>query len=141
PRDPGHFSAVEPTQEGRHQSVKHAFIKSALHTICYASAAALSRSRYPHYAHHRAIRPLPQARLWFRGTVRRLVHTLRDRELGQRLERHELPPYFFVPLQVHLDSQLSHSRYASVNEFIREVVETFAAHAPPDHALLLKLHP
>jgi capsule polysaccharide modification protein KpsS len=61
--------------------------------------------------------------------------------LGQRLERHELPPYFFVPLQVHLDSQLSHSRYESVNEFIREVVAAFAEHAPSDHVLLLKLHP
>jgi capsule polysaccharide modification protein KpsS len=42
---------------------------------------------------------------------------------------------------VHLDSQLSHSRYASIEDFIREVVATFAEHAPPDHALLLKLHP
>jgi capsule polysaccharide modification protein KpsS len=141
PRDPSHFSGTEPTQDTRHQAVKHAFIKSALHTICYASAAALARRRYPHYQHHRDIRPLPQARLWFRGTVRRLVHTLRDRELGERLERHELPPYFFVPLQVHLDSQLQHSRYANVNEFIREVVDAFAEHAPSDHVLLLKLHP
>jgi capsule polysaccharide modification protein KpsS len=141
PRDPGHFAAVELTKRARPQPVKHAFIKSALHTICYASAAALTRERYPHYRHHRDIRPLPQARLWFRGTVRRVVHTLRDRELARRLEHHELPPYFFVPLQVHLDSQLSHSRYASVSEFIREVVAAFAEHAPSDHVLLLKLHP
>jgi capsule polysaccharide modification protein KpsS len=52
-----------------------------------------------------------------------------------------MPPYFFVPLQVHLDSQLSHSRFATVNEFIREVVTSFARHAPSDHALVLKLHP
>ncbi|MES1186975.1 MAG: capsular biosynthesis protein [Myxococcales bacterium] len=141
PRDPSHFSGIEPAREERHQAVKHAFIKSALHTICYASATALSRQRYPHYQHHRDLRPLPQARLWFRGTVRRLLHTLRDRELAAQLERHELPPYFFVPLQVHLDSQLQHSRYANVSEFIREVVDTFAEHAPPDHVLLLKLHP
>jgi capsule polysaccharide modification protein KpsS len=141
PRDPSHFSGVETKAEEPNQPVKHAFIKSALHTICYASAAALARHRYPHYQHHRDIRPLPQARLWFRGTVRRVLHTLRDRELAAQLERHELPPYFFVPLQVHLDSQLQHSRYANVNEFIREVVETFAEHAPPDHVLLLKLHP
>jgi capsule polysaccharide modification protein KpsS len=46
-----------------------------------------------------------------------------------------------VPLQVHLDSQLGHSPYATINQFIREVVTAFAQHAPQDHVLLLKLHP
>lgn len=97
--------------------------------------------RYPHYRHHRDIRPVAQARLWFRGTLRRVAHTLRDRALAKRLEAAKMPPYFFVPLQVHLDSQLGHSPYATVNQFIREVVTTFAQRAPRDHALLLKLHP
>ena len=139
--DPSLYRDVKLEPESPHQPIKHAFIKSALHTICYASAAALLKSRYPHYRHHRDIRPLAQARLWGRGSVRRIVHTLRDRELGKKLEAHALPPYFFVPLQVHLDSQLAHSRYATVNEFIREVVTTFAKHAPADNLLLLKLHP
>jgi capsule polysaccharide modification protein KpsS len=141
PRDPQEFSRLEREKERPHAPVEHAFIKSALHTIAYASAAALGRKRYPLYRHHRDIRPVAQARLWWRGTVRRVVHTLRDRAMAARLDRHELPPYFFVPLQVHLDSQLSHSRYATVNEFIREVVSSFAQHAPQDHWLVLKLHP
>jgi capsule polysaccharide modification protein KpsS len=143
PRDPAHYeaAALDLELERTHVPVKHAFIKSALHTICYASATAILRDRYPHYRHHRDIRPLVQARLWCRGTVRRAVHTLRDREIAARLLAHDMPPYFFVPLQVHLDSQLSHSRYATIEEFIRDVVATFADHAPEDHALLLKLHP
>jgi capsule polysaccharide modification protein KpsS len=141
PRDPRHFDGVQLAPEPPRQPIRHAFIKSALHTICYASATALARERYPHYRHHRDIRPAPQARLWFRGTLRRLAHTLRDRELAKRLEGSAMPPYFFVPLQVHLDSQLSHSPYTTVNQFIREVVAVFAEHAPTDHALLLKLHP
>ena len=52
-----------------------------------------------------------------------------------------MPPYFLVPLQVHLDSQLRHSPYATINHFIREVVTSFAEHAPKDHALVFKLHP
>ncbi len=141
PRDPSHFDGVQLAPEPRHLPIKHAFIKSALHTICYASATALAKERYPHYRHHRDIRPVAQARLWFRGTLRRAVHTLRDRELKQRLESPGMPPYFFVPLQVHLDSQLSHSPFATINQFIREVVTAFAQHAPQDHLLLLKLHP
>ena len=141
PRDASHYDTVQLAHEPPHRPIKHAFIKSALHTICYASAAALARDRYPHYRHHRDIRPVAQARLWFRGTVRRATHTLRDRKLARRLEGPEMPPYFFVPLQVHLDSQLSHSPYASINDFIREVVRAFAEHAPADHLLLFKLHP
>jgi capsule polysaccharide modification protein KpsS len=141
PQDPGAYAELELMKERPHQPVKHAFMKSALHTICYASATALLRERYPLYRHHRDIRPLAQAALWWRGTVRRAVHTLRDREIAKRLERHDMPPYFFVPLQVHLDSQLKHSRYATINEFIREVVATFAEHAPAECELVLKLHP
>lgn len=140
-RDPDHYAELRPEKERPHQPVKHAFIKSALHTICYASAVALGKNRYPLYRHHRDIRPLAQARLWWRGTVRRVVHTLRDREVAARLDGRRMPPYFFVPLQVHLDSQLGHSRFATINDFIREVVTSFAQHAPPDHALVLKLHP
>ncbi|HKY36649.1 MAG TPA: capsular biosynthesis protein [Polyangiaceae bacterium] len=141
PRDPSYYSTEPPETEAPHRPVKHAFIKSALHTICYASATALGKSRYPLYRHHRDIRPIAQARLWSRGALRRIVHTVRDREVGARLLAQQMPPYFFVPLQVHLDSQLAHSRYATINEFIREVVGAFAEHAPKDCSLLLKLHP
>jgi capsule polysaccharide modification protein KpsS len=141
PQDPAEFTHILPQAEPPHRRIEHAFLKSALHTIAYASATALAQHRYPRYQHHRDIRPVPQARLWFRGTVRRALHTLRDRAFAAKLEAREVPPYFFVPLQVHLDSQLSHSRFGSVSEFIAEVVRTFAQHAPRDHTLVLKLHP
>lgn len=141
PRDPGAYHDLEPGPEPARQPVAHGFLKSAVHTVIYACATALARRRYPLYQHHRDIRPIVQMRLWLRGGVRRAVHTLRDRELTARLEQRRMGPYFFVPLQVHLDSQLSHSSYASIDDFIVDVVRAFAAHAPRDHALILKLHP
>ena len=141
PLDPSHFVDVEVKPEPERQSIKHAFMKSVLHTICYACAVAVLKNRYPHYRHHRDIRPFVQARLWIRGSLRRAVHTVRDRQIAKRLEAQSMPPYFLVPLQVHLDSQLLHSPYATINQFIREVVTAFAEHAPKDNSLLLKLHP
>jgi capsule polysaccharide modification protein KpsS len=141
PKDPAHFLDVQLEPDPAHLPIKHAFLKSALHTICYACAVALRKNRYPHYRHHRDIRPIVQMRLWIRGGVRRAIHTARDRGLARRLEARDMPPYFLVPLQVHLDSQLAHSPYPTINQFIREVVTTFAKHAPKDNALLLKLHP
>ena len=141
PRAPEFYADLKPEAEPRYPPIPHPFLKSALHTIAYATAAALGKPRYPQYQHHRDIRPFVQAGLWLRGGLRRAWHELRDREFAARLEARTLPPYFFVPLQVHLDSQLSHSKYGSVDDFIREVAQTFAAHAPPDHVLVLKLHP
>lgn len=141
PRDPAAFPALDTRPEVPRPKVEHAFLKSAIHTIVYACATALAKSRYPLYQHHRDIRPFVQMGLWLRGGVRRVAHTWRDRKLSARIEAGTLPPYFFVPLQVHLDSQLSHSRYATIDDFIREVVREFARHAPPDHSLIIKLHP
>jgi capsule polysaccharide modification protein KpsS len=141
PQDPDAYRAVAIESERARVPMKHAFAKSVLHTIVYACATHLSKARYPEYQHHRDIRPIVQMNLWLRGAARRIEHTLRDRELGKRLEEQTLPPYFFVPLQVHLDSQLKHSRYATIGEFIREVVTSFAENAPADNHLILKLHP
>jgi capsule polysaccharide modification protein KpsS len=141
PRDPEFFANQAIVPERAHLPIEHAFFKSVVHTIFYACANALLKHRYPHYRHHRDIRPIVQMNLWLRGAYRRLVHTVRDRGFAARLDAHDLPPYFFVPLQVHLDSQLKHSRYPTINAFIREVVQSFAEHALPDNALVLKLHP
>jgi capsular polysaccharide export protein len=141
PKDPAFYRDVVPRELPPPRPLKATFTKSALHTICYAAATAVLARRYPHYRHHRDIRPVHQAGLWFRGTVRRALHTVRDRELDRRLKSGDLPPYFLVPLQVHLDSQMRHCAYGSIEDFIREVVASFARKAPEGTVLLLKLHP
>jgi capsule polysaccharide modification protein KpsS len=141
PREAEFFASHAIVPERPHVRIEHAFFKSVVHTIFYACANALTKARYPHYRHHRDIRPIVQMNLWLRGAYRRIVHTVRDRAFAERLDARDLPPYFFVPLQVHLDSQLKHSRYPTINAFIREVVHSFAEHAPRDNALILKLHP
>lgn len=142
PRDPRFYADIELAGGERPPTpAEHSFLKSVLHTMCYATIGGLMKWRYPLYRHHRDIRPLVQAALWVRGAFRRAFHTFRDLELGKRLEAQQMPPYFFVPLQVYLDSQLEHSRFSTIDEFIEEVVSAFAEHAPRDHHLILKLHP
>jgi capsule polysaccharide modification protein KpsS len=142
PQDPRFYDNVEIAfDEPPPRPVARAFLKSAVHTICYATSAGLMRWRYPRYRHHRDIRPLVQMCLWLNGGLRRVAHTLRDREIARRLDEQRMPPYFVVPLQVYLDAQLGYSRFETIDAFISEVVETFAKHAPSDHELVLKLHP
>ena len=55
-----------------------------------------------------------------------------------------LSPLFLisVPLQTHNDFQiLQHSEYGSIEKFIIEVLESFAAFAPRDDKLIFKHHP
>jgi capsular polysaccharide export protein len=50
--------------------------------------------------------------------------------------------FFLVPLQVHIDSQVTnHSCFRSVEAFLRHVVSSFAQHAPEDRFLVIKHHP
>jgi len=50
--------------------------------------------------------------------------------------------YYFVPLQVHCDSQiLKRSTYSGMEDFIEHVVGSFYKHAPADTKLVLKVHP
>lgn len=140
-KDPDFYRKLEPRPLPPPVPVKHAFAKSAVHTVCYAVTTALLSSRYPNYRHHRDIRPFHQGALWAKSGLRRAWHTLRDRDVDRRLQSGELGPFFLVPLQVHLDSQMQHCSYASIDDFIVEVVESFAAHAAPDTSLVLKHHP
>ncbi|MFD2271006.1 hypothetical protein ACFS07_07390 [Undibacterium arcticum] len=49
---------------------------------------------------------------------------------------------FLAVLQVHNDAQVAfHSHYEDVRDFIREVIESFATHAPAESLLVLKHHP
>jgi capsule polysaccharide modification protein KpsS len=141
PKDPGFYNGIEPRLLPAPAACQHAFLKSALHTVCYATAARVFGFRYPLYEHHRDIRPLHQGVLWAKSGWLRVLRGVRDRPIDERLQRGELSPFFLVPLQVHLDSQMEHSDYETIDEFIVEVTTSFAAHAPSDSRLVLKHHP
>jgi len=141
PRDPAYYAARVPEPLPPGPKIRSAFLIAALVTILNAIACALGRPLFPHYRHHRDIRVFVQAGYWGRGLVRKLWHQIRDAGVARRILRDQMPPYFLVALQVHLDSQISHSPYRRIEDFIEQVVESFARHAPPETVLLLKHHP
>ncbi len=141
PKDPAFYRKLELGELPSPRPVEGAFASGALHAAAYSLATSLLAGRYPHYRHHRDLQPLRQTRYWLKGAARRLVNTVRDRRIDRLLQAEGFPPFFFVPLQVHLDSQLSHSPYRDVQEFVEEVVESFARSAPRDTHLVVKHHP
>lgn len=99
---------------------------------------------WPFFGHYRHHRPLSwfEGLLWVRGTWRKYLYQLLNRPAVKRLTREGHERFFLVPLQVHNDAQIDvHSGFDTVGEFIRHVVDSFAAHAPEDRLLVFKHHP
>lgn len=97
---------------------------------------------FPFYKHHRLISPLAEAFFWIRSFIRRVINyhiePYRFLDIIKNYDRR----YFIVALQVHNDSQVRvHSDYNDVEEFIIEVLESFADNAPKDKHLVFKHHP
>ena len=141
PQNPAFYRALKPGPLPEPHPVGQTFPAAACFAAGYAVTHGLLRFRYPHYEHHRDVHPLRQAALWGRGGVRRLARTWQDRFIDRRIEGGQLAPFFLVPLQVHLDSQLRYCPFDDVEDFIREVVHSFAEHGPGGATLLVKHHP
>jgi capsular polysaccharide export protein len=129
--DPG----VRPDISGMH------FQKMAWHASQHYVAMHRERRRYPHYQHHRSDDIHFYARYWVGSWLKKYWHRGRDYRLqnwlitGQR-------PYFFVPLQLEGDSQITyHSPFSNIVEFIIRVLRSFAVHAPKDALLVFRQHP
>lgn len=121
--------------------VGQTFGLGAWYSTLSAVAFTFARWRYPRYEHHRPLNAWMHAYRWMLGGARKVWFQHVERHvLDEILERWD-GRYFFVPLQVHCDYQIVHSPYRVFEECIHEIVETFAQHAPPDHALVLKHHP
>lgn len=142
PRDPQAFrGASERYPQPRLLRVGKSFGLAAWQSIFYALACTLGWFAYPHYEHHRRINAWYQAYCWVRGGARKVWHGLSERGLLRRLQGSWSGRFFFFPLQVHCDYQLSHSPFSSMEQGMEHVLRSFAEHAPQDARLVLKHHP
>jgi capsule polysaccharide modification protein KpsS len=143
PRDPASFRAFAATHKAPEgaERVGKSFGIGALYATLLALAATVSFFRYPHYRHHRSINSWQQTAQWIWGAFRKYLYRFRQRHILPELRRSYSKRYFLVALQVYCDYQIVHSRFDTIEQFIEEVVRSFAEHASPDHMLVLKHHP
>jgi capsular polysaccharide export protein len=132
------FETPPPAPE---QSV-NAFVQS-VRMGWYAAVhyAALSwwHSKFPFYQHHKNTSVLQQASYWLRSWAKKAIHHRAD---TRKLASLESGSYFFVPLQHDLDAQIEfHSAFGKNTDFIEQVMNSFALHAPSHSLLVIKQHP
>jgi capsule polysaccharide modification protein KpsS len=108
---------------------------------CYSILLTFLWWLYPGYRHHKRLNAFYEAFAGVRSFLRWLRYSLTERAALRRLEHRWLGKFFLVALQVHDDFQIKNSRFEDVAEFIREVVRSFAEHAPKDQRLVFKHHP
>lgn len=117
------------------------FSRRAWFAIRYHVTRSIRKRTFPHYISHRPWTLYEETRGWVAGGIRKLIRTLPDRRLLQRLQAHR-GAIFFVPLQVTEDYQIrEHSDLSGVEDMVAQVITNFSEHADPKDILLFKHHP
>ncbi|WP_426955224.1 capsule biosynthesis protein [Muricoccus radiodurans] len=115
------------------------FGQQAVWDILYHLAGLLP-SRFRHHESHQLHHPLP---VYAGMAVRLLIRGFENRRADRILEqvRHRGPLFLFA-MQMETDYSIrAYSHYPDLDTAIREVIDSFAAHAPADAQLLIKVHP
>lgn len=143
PADPAHILRAgrelpEPDWRRRYSQT---FLAEASYDLLYNLPNVFLWFLYPGYRRHALFHPLHE--YW--GWIGKLLTESKCKRAAEacieRLER-EKTRYFVYPLQLQTDYQLrAHSPYHDQKEAIADVLASFARHAPPETALVVKLHP
>ena len=135
------YSASELPSNATTVQVGHSFIWVAVYAQLYYIASRLSK-RYPHYIHHRPLNVFGEGSKWIVSGMLKPWLYVTERVTRLRLATALAGKYFVVPLQVHCDMQITyHSSYESVEQFIVQLIYSFAANAPSGDYLVFKHHP
>ena len=144
PRDPGwylHAARTLPPLAVPPDPIPSSFGRRAREDLAYNLTAIALRPFFPGYQSHRPWHPLVEYAGWLRCFAGKKAAARRSNAVRSRLERTGRP-FMVFPLQLDCDYQIrSHSPYPGMEAAIREVLGSFASHAPAGLDLIVKGHP
>ncbi|AVO39132.1 capsule biosynthesis protein [Pukyongiella litopenaei] len=96
---------------------------------------------YPSFRGHRTLSVQAEFRLYLKRLLLMPAHAAERRIATRRVRRGGFP-YHLALLQLEHDSSFQeHSPFATMTEFLEQVIAGFAAGAPRHHHLVIKAHP
>ena len=114
----------------------------ALTAIFYYLISHFFSFRYPNYIHHREPSAIKEFFWGWRNIFRKVKYKFTEKKLLIKLTGKLAKKYYFLPLQTYNDFQLTeHSAFDTIENFITEVVHSFAKYAPKETLLVIKHHP
>jgi capsular polysaccharide export protein len=122
--------------------LKRSFLRMGINASVYYLYKAYYSKRYKNYIHHRPWHILEEAYYWVKSGIRKVKYRVQEPALLKKFEGELSKKYFVAPLQVSVDSQiLYHSPFRSIEEFIGDVIRSFAQYANKSDFLVFKHHP
>ena len=143
-RDPHFYTALEDDYMKSYNTLPAypRYSRMAFAAVFYYLSSHLFAFRYPHYIHHREPNALKEFFWWWRNVFRKAKYKFTEKSLLGKLTGELSKKYYFIPLQTYNDFQLrEHSDFSTIENFITEVVHSFAEYAPTETLLVIKHHP
>lgn len=143
PADPAYIvqAAANLPEPDWARRFRQTFLAEALYDLVYYLPTVFLWFLYPGYRRHGLYHPLME----YAGWIRKLLSGgKRTREAEEVIERMigDGRSFFVYPLQLQTDYQLrSHSPFHRQEDAIRLILRSFAANAPAEAHLVVKLHP
>lgn len=142
-RDPDFYKNLPDIKISEPLPVNFSYLKRVTSCLFHYFFLELFRWYFPYYVPCKKYFPyIPFFLKYSRGVIRKIIYALTERRFLNLLKNKLKNKYFLVPLQVYNDTQITiHSNYASIEDFITEVMESFATKCKDDLYLVFKHHP
>ena len=119
----------------------HGFRTEAFGEVAFNLAMIAGRVLFPFYRSDKPRSPVIDYLAWLPQLARERRDLRRAAEVEARLAA-SAQPFNLVAMQMRDDYQIrGSSDYIGLSDFLDEVLTSFAAHAPSDRHLVIKLHP
>lgn len=142
-KDPEFYKSLPDIKIPEPLPVNFNYLKRVTSCVCHYFFLELFRYYFPNYVFCKKYFPyIPWILKNLRGLVRKIIYKLTEKKFRMLFTTKLKNKYFLIPLQVHHDTQITiHSSYASIENFITEVMESFAKNCIADFHLVFKHHP
>ncbi|ELP2575388.1 capsule biosynthesis protein [Campylobacter coli] len=139
PRDKNFYLSCNILTKESTKEIPGGFKFMAFSAFLYWFFSFLLAPFFNNKLHHRTLYPF-EFLFWFRSLYRKYLYKFTEKKLNQKIYSLE-KKYFLAVLQVYSDTQIKHHYKKSIEEFIEELILSFANHARAKSYLVFKHHP
>ncbi|EID5110927.1 capsule biosynthesis protein [Campylobacter coli] len=139
PRDKNFYLSCNISTKESIKEIPGGFKFMAFSAFLYWFFSFLLAPFFNNKLHHRTLYPF-EFLFWFSSLYRKYLYKFTEKKLNQKIYSLE-KKYFLAILQVYNDTQIKHHYKKSIEEFIEELILSFANHARAKSYLIFKHHP
>lgn len=144
PRDPDAVRALAAGATAPDMTTRYemGFVEEALAEVGFNLSMVFGRPFFPRYVSDKYQNPVVDYLYWYLEGARTLFRRRAMRDVMKRACAPGSAPFHVVAMQLQADYQVRASTdYDHLGDMLDEIGASFAANAPADHRLIVKIHP